>query len=174
MTFSETLKKRIRKKAHMTCCLCKSLGVEVHHIIPQDQDGPDTEENAAPLCPTCHSIYGANPDKRKFIREARDMWYEICEKRFASDPDRLDEIGTMLKNAVTKEDLTSAVENINNLFKKIIEDNTQTHEEKVQELSQTSGILGGVGTNRHCRNCGTTIGLFIGDQGKCPDCGTPW
>lgn len=174
MAFTEKLKKHIRRRAHMLCCLCKGLGVEVHHIIPEAQDGPDTEENAAPLCSSCHSTYGANPEKRKFIREARDMWYEICEKRFASDPDRLDEIAAMLKNAVTKTDLDNAVENINDLLKKIIEGNSQTHEEKVQELSQTGGIFGGVGTNKHCRNCGTTIGLFIGDQGKCPDCGTPW
>jgi hypothetical protein len=38
---------------------------------------PDELENAAPLCPSCHETYGANPTKRKFLREARDLWYEI-------------------------------------------------------------------------------------------------
>ncbi len=104
MGFSEQLKANIRRKSHFLCCLCKALGVEVHHIIPQEEDGPDTADNAAPLCPSCHETYGANPQKRKFIREARNLWYEICQKRFSSDADRLDEIKKLLKNTVSYED----------------------------------------------------------------------
>lgn len=81
MAFSEALKIEVRKKTHLCCCLCKSLGVEVHHIIPQSENGTDTEDNAAPLCPSCHEIYGLNLQKRKFIKEARDLWYEICKKK---------------------------------------------------------------------------------------------
>jgi len=44
------------------------MGVEVHHIISQEEGGSDREENAAPLCPSCHETYGANPQKRKFIK----------------------------------------------------------------------------------------------------------
>jgi hypothetical protein len=73
VAFSESVKLAVRKRAHFQCCLCKSLGVEVHHIVPQSEDGGDTEENAAPLCPSCHEMYGANPLKRKFITEARDL-----------------------------------------------------------------------------------------------------
>ena len=69
VAFTELLKLSVKKRAHFSCCLCHSLGVEVHHIIPQENDGPDTEDNAAPLCPSCHEIYGANRQKRKFIRE---------------------------------------------------------------------------------------------------------
>lgn len=87
------------------CCVCKSIGVEVHHIIPQEESGSDTEENAAPLCPTCHETYGANPQKRKFIRETRDHWYELCAKRFFSDPEFLDEIKQLLSNSVSQADL---------------------------------------------------------------------
>lgn len=104
MAFTEALKTKIRRKAHLSCCLCKSIGVEVHHIIPQEERGSDTEENAAPLCPSCHEAYGQNPQKRKFIRETRDLWYEICEKRYASDADRLDEIKRLLQNTVSYED----------------------------------------------------------------------
>src|SRR5262249_22533251 len=35
----------------------------------------------APLCPSCHDTYGGNPDKRKWIREMRDFWWEFCEKK---------------------------------------------------------------------------------------------
>lgn len=112
MAFNDAVKLKVKRKAHFTCCLCKALGVEVHHIIPQEEVGPDTEDNAAPLCPSCHEAYGANPQKRKFIREARDFWYEICEKRYASDSDRFDEIKDLLKNTVSYDDLQDLKEEL--------------------------------------------------------------
>ena len=45
-------------------------------------------DNAAPLCARCHDVYGGNPDKRKQIRETRDLWWEICARREAN-PDFL-------------------------------------------------------------------------------------
>jgi len=96
--FSEALKIKVRKQAHFCCCLCLTVDVEVHHIIPEAENGPDTGDNAAPLCASCHNVYGANPQKRKFIREARDHWYELCRKRFQSDPDGLEEIKRLLRD----------------------------------------------------------------------------
>ena len=104
MAFSEKLKTKIRKKAHFACCLCKTVGIEVHHIVPKERGGKDNEDNSAPLSPTCHEIYGANPTKRKFIREARDLWYEVCKTRFAPDIVHLEEIRTLLKNTVSYSD----------------------------------------------------------------------
>jgi len=72
MAFSEKIKLNVKKKSHFSCCLCQQIGIEVHYITPQSDGGKDTEDNAAPLCPTCHEKYGANPQKRKFITEARD------------------------------------------------------------------------------------------------------
>jgi hypothetical protein len=43
--------------------------------------------------------------KHKFIREARDFWYEICAKRFASDGDQLAAIAERLGTLATKEDV---------------------------------------------------------------------
>src|ERR1017187_3946955 len=116
MAFTETLKLNVKKKAHFCCCLCHSLGVEVHHILPQADGGDDSEDNAAALCPSCHETYGANPQKRKFIREAREFWYEICAKRYASDPDRLNEISEKVKHAATKDDLDEAIAKITQLM----------------------------------------------------------
>ena len=79
MPFSEPLKKRVRERGHLRCCICHAFSVEIHHIVPQTEDGPDTEENAAPLCPSCHENWGGNPQKRKLIREARDLWFRLCE-----------------------------------------------------------------------------------------------
>lgn len=105
MAFSEALKLKVKQKAHFHCCLCHSLGVEIHHIIPQSEGGSDEEDNAVPLCPTCHETYGANPEKRKFIRETRDFWYGVCQKRYAADSDRLRVIEEKLDAVATKEDL---------------------------------------------------------------------
>jgi 5-methylcytosine-specific restriction endonuclease McrA len=97
MAFTEAVKLSIKKKAHFRCCICQAIGVEVHHILPQAEGGPDTEDNAAPLCPSCHEIYGANPEKRKFIREVRGFWYEVCEQRFVTDPNVIQELTTFMQ-----------------------------------------------------------------------------
>lgn len=107
MPFSEAIKLSVKRRSHFTCCLCKTLGVEIHHIVPQEENGPDSEENAAPLCPTCHEIYGANPQKRKFIREAREFWYELCASRYKSDRTQLDEIRGMVEQTVSKADFSA-------------------------------------------------------------------
>jgi hypothetical protein len=175
MPFSEELKLSVRRRSHFCCCLCRSLGVEVHHIIPEAEGGSNTDENAAPLCPACHETYGANPQKRKFIREARDLWYEICEKRYASDGDRLAELSEQLKNAVTKEDLEKAVKEIEKQLTNIVNASERSIPQKRTELSQAAGFIGpGVGANRHCKKCNSQFGLIIGDTGVCPVCGTPW
>ena len=78
MPFSESLKKKIRKQSQGHCCICKNFPVEIHHIIPQAEGGSDNEDNAAPLCPNCHTTHGDNPKMRKQIRERRDDWLEHC------------------------------------------------------------------------------------------------
>lgn len=106
MAFSEVVTREIRRRAHFQCCLCKALGIEIHHIVPQAEGGPDTTDNAAPLCPSCHETYGANPTKRKFIREARDLWYEICDKRYAPETSLLHEVHAVVSNTASKEDVS--------------------------------------------------------------------
>ena len=86
--------------------MCKALGIEIHHIIPQAENGPDVLENGAPLCPSCHETYGANPTKRKLIREARDLWYEICQTRYAPDHSLLREVKDAVANTASKEDVS--------------------------------------------------------------------
>ncbi len=82
MAFTETLKQEVRQKAAFRCCRCQKIGIEVHHIIPQEENGPDVIDNAAPLCPSCHEDFGANPIKRKQIREMRDWWYGRVEAMY--------------------------------------------------------------------------------------------
>ncbi|MFH2137402.1 MAG: HNH endonuclease [Candidatus Omnitrophota bacterium] len=113
MPFSEKIKSEVKEKAAYQCCVCRKIGtVEVHHIIPQEFGGPDTIENAAPLCPNCHTDFGDNPKKRKAITEMRDWWYKKCETMFPK-PDL-----EILKN------INSKLENI------------QEHQENVVELKE--------------------------------------
>ncbi len=178
-SFSESLKSSVKKRAHFSCCLCHALYVEVHHIIAEEEGGPDTEDNAAPLCPSCHETYGANPSKRRFIKEVRDFWYELCSKRFANEGDKLEEISNRVTRAATKDDINQLTDTITDLVKSIKDNPQKSEKEKKQDLGDFTGMLGttplgGVSVGRQCKNCGTTIGLFIGDRGSCPNCGNPW
>lgn len=116
MAFTEQLKLSVKKRSHFCCSLCHALGVEVHHIVPQADNGPDTEDNAAPLCPSCHETYGANPVKRKFLTEARDFWYELCSERYSTDPDALTSISERLEQTASKTDIETVIEMINRLL----------------------------------------------------------
>ena len=82
MGFSEKIKLEVKRKADWKCCRCKIIGIEVHHIIPLKDGGTDDIDNAAPLCPNCHSYYGDNPQKRKEITQMRDWWYDLVEKMY--------------------------------------------------------------------------------------------
>ena len=68
MPFTESLKLKIKQRSNWQCCICEAYYVEIHHIIPQEEGGPDTEENAAPLCPNCHDIYQPNPPKKEVYK----------------------------------------------------------------------------------------------------------
>lgn len=82
MAFSEKVKLEARRKSNFRCCICEKLfSGEVHHIIPESEEGSDTLDNAVLLCPNCHDSYGGNPEKRKQIKQKRDHWWELMEER---------------------------------------------------------------------------------------------
>jgi len=81
MAFTEGTKLEAKRKAHFCCVICHQPFVEVHHIVPQAKGGSDDLDNAAPLCGSCHDLFGANPEKQKQIQEMRDFWWELCENR---------------------------------------------------------------------------------------------
>jgi hypothetical protein len=83
MPFSERTKLNVKRKADFSCCWCEEREhrIQVHHIIPECEDGSNDEDNAAPLCASHHDLLGGNPELRKAVREKRDHWYEIVSKR---------------------------------------------------------------------------------------------
>ncbi len=82
MPFSEAIKLEVKKKSDFRCVVCGMPIVEIHHIIPQEENGPDKIENAVALCAHCHNIYGGNPTKREELIRLRDMAYQRIEEKF--------------------------------------------------------------------------------------------
>lgn len=83
MAFIQKIIDQVKRASAFRCCRCQSIGIEVHHIIPQKDKGPDTFENAAPLCPNCHTWFGDNPLKHREITQMRDWWYERVKEIFS-------------------------------------------------------------------------------------------
>lgn len=109
MPFTDAIKVEAKRRADFSCVICKQPFVEVHHILPEAHGGPSTLDNAAPLCGSCHDLFGGNPDKRKQIRGMRDFYWEVCQKRNAN-PDvvalnqRLDAIQSGVQANQTNQD----------------------------------------------------------------------
>ena len=97
MAFSEKTKLEARRRSAFRCVICQKPFVHIHHIIPQEFGGSDELDNAAPLCAGCHDTYGDSPSKRKQIRQMRDYWYDIVEKRMQGDLDAM--FSPLKKNA---------------------------------------------------------------------------
>jgi len=170
MGFGEPLKLKVKKKAHFHCCLCKAVGVEIHHILPQEEGGPDTIDNAPPLCPSCHEIYGANPKKRKFIREARDFWYEICAKRFQSDPEILSEMRQGILDGVSKKDMATFKDEI--LTRLEAQQKHLSPKDTEKEKLTISQVLGVILSKKHHLSYSALNILFsdrIWDEGEYPE-----
>lgn len=81
MPFNEATKREAKERSAFRCCICHKPFVEVHHIVPQSAGGSDFLENAAPLCAYCHDLYGGNPEKRRLIKQMRDSWWQVMERR---------------------------------------------------------------------------------------------
>ncbi len=183
LPFSDSVRTEARKRAHFRCVICHEPFVEVHHIVPESEGGPNTLDNAAPLCAGCHDAYGNNPDKRKQIKDMRDLWYDICDKRYGKADikayQKLSELYETMKTV--KEDQLSSREiltEIKGTLSQLLSDTKDSIKkaETLESTIATSGYVTGsklaenVYANVICRSCGTHIGLLIGTD-KCPNCG---
>ena len=186
MPFPDSVRLEALKKAYFQCVACHAPFVEVHHIIPESENGPNTLENAAPLCAGCHGVYGGNPTFRKQISQMRDNWFDVCERRFGpSDPllsQKLNELGETLQTM--RADQRSQYQNVLSEIKKTMGaalsstaaaiNRAGTLEEVVTASGyQTTGVHLGpqVYANVQCRKCGSKIDLLVGSD-TCPNCGT--
>jgi hypothetical protein len=183
MSFGEKLKKGVRQRAAYRCCRCQKVGIQVHHIIPQERGGEDTFENAAPLCAGCHDDFGGNPEKRKGITEMRDWWYEQVESHFFGpnpSSEKLEQINAKLQDIQANQaDVTELKDLLRSVSDELINSITPgTAPAAASSIVNSSSVassveLGpGVRTNFVCRRCNTMIGLLVGSD-ICPQCGEP-
>lgn len=182
MAFTEKLKTEVKKKAAFRCCRCHEIGVDVHHIISQADQGPDTFENAAPLCQNCHDRFGANPEKTKEITQMKDWWYDVVKEKYSSEDSKkfaaINE--TILKIQQTQADQSEEVQRLGIELKEQLrslqETPTLLSPENVQQVAgqyiSATKLGKGVYANFHCGQCNYSSGLLIGSS-VCPGCKTP-
>jgi hypothetical protein len=79
-------------ECHRRCCICHrfcGVKIEIDHIVPSSEEGPDTIDNAIPVCFECHAEIHSYNDKhprgRKFrpeeLNKHKEQWLEICRNR---------------------------------------------------------------------------------------------
>jgi hypothetical protein len=89
--FPRNIKDEILVASARHCCVChryKGVKVEIHHIVQEANDGPNTFDNAIALCFDCHADAGhyntLHPRGTKFspdeLRKAKNSWLEIVRE----------------------------------------------------------------------------------------------
>lgn len=87
MAFSDDVRNKVLLWSDRHCCLCKKacgINIEVHHLVPEEQEGGDDIDNAIPLCFDCHgSVQHYNPKHPKGnkykpdeLKKRREQVYE--------------------------------------------------------------------------------------------------
>jgi len=78
------IRDRLLVDAMHRCCLCPQHEdiTDIHHIVPINEKGPNTEENLMVVCPTCHAkihrirrMY--TPEQ---LRMYKERWVGLCAK----------------------------------------------------------------------------------------------
>jgi hypothetical protein len=101
MAFSKTIREDILVASARHCCVChkyRGLKIEVHHIIPIEQGGDDTYDNAIALCFDCHSDAGhyhaKHPKGIKLspteLKKHKDAWFKIVKENKIKQPSQID------------------------------------------------------------------------------------
>ena len=87
MTKRRAIPKEVRDRllveAMHRCCLCPEHHevVDLHHIVPISEDGPNTGDNLMVVCPTCHAKIHRirNRYNPKQLRMYKKRWVELCD-----------------------------------------------------------------------------------------------
>lgn len=123
MAFTNKIKEQILVASARHCCVCrKSTGfnIEVHHIIPQEQGGKDTFDNAIALCFNCHSdaghYFAGHPKGAKLspseLRKHKKSWMDLVIKNKTEMPAEM-----QIELIVTNQDKVFRPEFIENKIK---------------------------------------------------------
>ncbi len=91
MAFDSKEAEKLLARCHRRCCVCHRFcgsKMELDHMQPKAEGGPDDIENAIPLCFECHAEVHAYNDKhprgRKFqpseLKLHKEQWLAFCDK----------------------------------------------------------------------------------------------
>jgi hypothetical protein len=97
MPFTEEVRITALTAAARHCCVChryKGVKIEVHHIVPESEGGPNTSDNAIALCFDCHTDAGHyNADhprgtrfSRRELRRHRELWHTLVQRNGIEQP----------------------------------------------------------------------------------------
>ena len=89
MPFPTAVRDAALVAAGRCCCVCRTFAgrnMQVHHIVQEADGGPNTIDNAIPLCFRCHAEAGHynphHPLGTKYspteLRRHRDEWFRVC------------------------------------------------------------------------------------------------
>jgi hypothetical protein len=176
MPFTENLKSEVKKLAAFRCCRCHEIGIEVHHITPQANGGSDNKDNAAPLCPNCHTNFGGNTERRKNIRQMRDWWYEVVKEKYHEGQEKWEKINNLLievKDGNDKKwsELESQLQGLQTDIQQMQNNTQNAIQHRANEYITATRLADRVHANFQCKKCRTAIGLMIGSN-ECPNCHT--
>lgn len=184
MAFSEDLKLKVKKKAMFKCCRCQAIGAQVHHIDPQHENGEDTIDNAAPLCPNCHTWFGDNPLKKKEIKQMRDNWYETVDRMYSGQASEIVPLVEKINKSLeeVKEKQSTDITEIKNMLKEVSNraiDNmtlgtanmTASNVVMASGASLSNVDLSDVSKIMTCPECNNVI-MYKNIDNPCPNCGS--
>lgn len=82
MPFPEKIKEEVKYRSRNCCVICKKFfrPCEVHHILPESENGSNTLDNAVLLCRNHHDEFGHKPKFVDYIIKERKNWYEYCDR----------------------------------------------------------------------------------------------
>ena len=106
------------------CCLCekyKGQNMEVHHIIQRADGGPDSFDNAIPLCFDCHRDVGSynphHPKGSKYspeeLKRIRNSFYDKVKSMPRGMDTHNNEANIKIENNSTTQILLDNPSNIN-------------------------------------------------------------
>jgi hypothetical protein len=86
MTKRRAISRDVRNKvlvdAMHRCCLCPEHReiVDLHHVVPISEGGPNTENNLMAVCPTCHATIHRirNRYTPEQLRMYQERWVRLC------------------------------------------------------------------------------------------------
>src|SRR5260370_41514222 len=90
MAFLEKEATELLAACHRRCCVCHrfcGVKMELDHMVPAAEGGPDTIDNAIPLCFECHAEVHAYNDqhprgrkvKPEELRLHKQQWLDLCK-----------------------------------------------------------------------------------------------